>query len=82
MLREQTPVTADSLPRELRGEMRPLVTVAPSAQPVGELPSEPRSQLFEHEEQALRTAGSELTRDQSTYRVGSLGALVRIATGR
>jgi DNA-binding NtrC family response regulator len=60
VLREQTPVTADSLPRELRGEIRPSVSVtsAPAAQPVGELPSEPGSQVFEHEELAHRTAGT------------------------
>ena len=60
VLREQTPVTADSLPRELRGEIRTSVTVpsAVASQPVGELPSEQGSQMFEHEEQALRTAGT------------------------
>jgi DNA-binding NtrC family response regulator len=60
VLREQTPVTADSLPRELRGESRPLVAVTSTvaAQPVGELSSESGPRIFEQDEQALRTAST------------------------
>ena len=60
VLREQTPVTADSLPRELRGDLRSSTAVAvPTASlHVAEPSSEQGSRIFEREELAIRTAGT------------------------
>ena len=60
MLREQTPVTADSLPRELRGDLRSSTAVAVPAASVhvAEPTSEQGSRIFEREELAIRTAGT------------------------
>src|SRR5688572_32356170 len=60
VLREQTPVTADSLPRELRGDIRASVAVTASsaAQPATESASEAVSRVFEAEELAMRNAGT------------------------
>jgi len=60
VLREQTPVTADSLPRELRGDLRSSTAVAVPAASVhvAEPTSEQGSRIFEREELAIRTAGT------------------------
>ena len=60
VLREQTPVTADSLPRELRGDLRSSTAVAVPAASVhvAEPSSEQGSRIFEREELAIRTAGT------------------------
>src|SRR5687767_3361513 len=60
VLREQTPVTADSLPRELRGDLRSSTAVAVPAASVhvAEPTSEQGARIFEREELAIRTAGT------------------------
>jgi DNA-binding NtrC family response regulator len=59
VLREQSPVTADSLPRELRGEMRSSLLVAPAVpQPVADAAAEPGARVLEPDAQAQRTAGT------------------------
>ena len=59
VLREQTKVTADSLPRELRGNIRSSVTMSvDTPQPVAEPPSQPSARAVDHADHAQRTAGT------------------------
>jgi len=60
VLREQTtPVTADSLPRELRGDVRSTIVTPPmAARPIAAHTPEQAPPMFEDQELAARTAGT------------------------
>ena len=59
VLREQSPVTADSLPRELRGDVRSSVAMgAVASSPLAEPPVQQGPRVLDHDEQSRRTAGT------------------------